>query len=424
MSMKTQKADLAVIGAGAAGLFAAGEAASRGLDCVLLEPNRQLGKKLRITGKGRCNLTNCCDVRTAMDNIPVNPRFLYSSLSRFNPADTMACFENLGVPLKVERGGRVFPQSDSAHDIADALERRCREQGVRLVNKRATALKVQEGRITGLTAGDLEISCKNVILCTGGMSYPATGSTGDGYGLAAALGHSIVAPRPSLVPLESGDSYCVQMQGFSLRNVTVSVYDETDKLIYKELGEMLFTHFGVSGPLVLSASSHMRDFKNHKYRLSIDLKPGLDEKKLDLRFLRDFEKNSNKEFKNSLNGLAGKAMIPVLIRLSEIPPELPVNSITKKQRTGLVRLFKNFPVDISGPRPITEAIVTSGGINVREVDPKTMESKLIPGLFFAGEVLDVDAYTGGFNLQIAWSTAYAAAQAVCAGRPEQKGSSI
>lgn len=276
----------------------------------------------------------------------------------------------------------------------------------------AKQILTENGVVTGVKTKDGVIACRNVIVCTGGLSYPGTGSTGDGYRMAKALGHTVTPLRPSLVPLESEDDYCAEMQGFSLRNVTLSVYNGKNQLIFRELGEMLFTHFGVSGPLVLSASAHMQDFEHDSYRLSIDLKPGLDEKKLDARILRDFEKYANRDFRNALNDLAGKAMIPVLIRLSGIPGETKVNSITREQRHKLVTLFKQFPVSVSGTRPIDEAIITSGGIDLKEINPRTMESKLVQGLYFAGEILDLSAYTGGFNLQIAWSTAYVAGNAV------------
>ncbi|PKM73869.1 MAG: aminoacetone oxidase family FAD-binding enzyme [Firmicutes bacterium HGW-Firmicutes-16] len=347
-----------------------------------------------------------------MENVPCNGSFLFSAINRFGTADTMAFFERIGVPLKTERGNRVFPLSDSAHDIANALERFGREKGVRMLHKRVTALRASDGALTGVVAEDTEISCRSAVLCAGGASYPGTGSTGDGYALAKSLGHTIVSPQPSLVPLVSDDDYCVEMQGFSLRNVTLRVFDESGKLFFEELGEMLFTHFGVTGPLVLSASSHMRDYDKHKYHLSIDLKPGLSEQQLDDRILRDFKKYTNRDFANALQDLAGHTMIPVLVRLSGIPEETKVNSITKEQRRALVRLFKDFPVSVSGPRPVDEAIITSGGVSVKEINPKTMVSKLVKGLYFAGEIIDVDAYTGGFNLQIAWSTAYAAAQSL------------
>ncbi len=410
--MKTQRADAVVIGGGAAGLLASALLAERGIDTLLIEPNKSLGKKLRITGKGRCNLTNNCDNKQFMENVPCNGKFLYSSLSKFGTADAMSFFERIGVPLKTERGNRVFPVSDSASDVANALERFGRQQGIKRLYKRVTALKAVDNELTRVIAEDTEIICKAAILCTGGASYPGTGSTGDGYALAEALGHTVISPRPSLVPLISDDDYCLEMQGFSLRNVTLHVLDENNKLVFEELGEMLFTHFGVSGPLVLSASSHMRDYSKHKYRLSIDLKPGLTEQQLDDRILRDFKKYSNREFQNALCDLEGRMMIPVLVRLSGIPEDTKVNSITKKQRQELVRLFKDFPVNVVEPCPVSDAIITSGGINIREIDPKTMSSKLIKGLYFAGEIIDVDAYTGGFNLQIAWSTAYTAAKSV------------
>ena len=411
--MKELKADVVVVGGGAAGLLASGVVAKRGLSVLLAEPNKTLGRKLRITGKGRCNITNNCDTETLMENIPVNARFLHGAFSKFDSAAAMSFFEGLGVHMKCERGNRVFPVSDKANDVADALMHYGRQNGVQILHERVTAVETENGTVSAVLAGDTRVFCRAVIICTGGVSYPGTGSTGDGYALAKALGHTITEPRASLVPLESDDDYCVQMQGFSLKNVRLRVYDDREKLVFEELGEMLFTHFGVSGPLVLSASAHMRDFKNRRYRLSIDLKPGLDEKKLDARILRDFDKFANKEFKNSLGELAGRAMIPVLVQLSGIPADTKVNSITKQQRAVLLNLFKGFPVSVRGTRPVAEAIVTSGGVNVREIDPRTMRSKLVEGLYFAGEVIDVDAYTGGFNLQIAWSTAYTAACSVC-----------
>lgn len=386
-------------------------AARRGLDVILLEPNKMLGRKLRITGKGRCNVTNNCDIKDFLTNIPGDGRFLYSALNRLSPRDTMQFFESLGLPLKTERGNRVFPVSDNANDVAGTLARNLERSGVRHIRESAKHIITENGEVTGVKTDSGVIACRAAVICTGGLSYPLTGSTGTGYKMARELGHSIVPCRPSLVPLESDDEYCAQMQGFSLKNVTLSAY-ENDKLIFRELGEMLFTHFGVSGPLVLSASSHMRNFGSAKYRLSIDLKPALDEKKLDARLLRDFEKYANRDFANSLCDLAGKTMIPVLVELSGIPAEEKVNSITRQQRHDLLRLFKEFPVSISRPRPIDEAIVTSGGVLTKEINPRTMESKLVSGLYFAGEVMDIDAYTGGFNLQIAWSTAYVAANSI------------
>lgn len=387
-------------------------AARRGLDVTLLEPNRLLGRKLRITGKGRCNVTNNCDIRDFMQSLPSGGRFLYPAVGRFTPQDVMSFFEELGVPLKTERGGRVFPVSDNANDIAGALTDAIHRAGVRVIHRSAKRIVCKDETVNGvLTDAGETLPCRAAVICTGGLSYPLTGSTGGGYALARELGHSITPCRPSLVPLESGDGYCAAMQGFAPKNVVLSAYED-DKLIYRELGEMLFTHFGVSGPLVLSASAHMRSFGKCLYRLSIDLKPALDEKKLDARLLRDFEKYRNRDFENALCDLAGRAMIPVLVELSGIPASEKVNSITREQRHRLLKLFKNFPVSITGPRPIAEAIVTAGGVSTREINPHSMESKLVSGLFFAGEVIDLDAYTGGFNLQIAWSTAALAANSI------------
>ena len=409
--MIADNTDLLVIGGGAAGMMCAATAADRGLKVVLLDPNRQLGRKLRITGKGRCNLTNNCDIKSFMQNIPGDGRFLFSALNRLSPADTMALFESRGLELKTERGNRVFPVSDNANDVAGTMARWCARSGVIVERCKAKKVVVENGAVTGVETEKGLIRCRAAAVCTGGLSYPLTGSTGDGLRFAEALGHSVTPPRASLVPLESPDAYCAEMQGFSLRNVVLSAYEE-DKLIYKELGEMLFTHFGVSGPLVLSASAHMRHMGSKNYRLEIDLKPALDEKKLDARILRDFEKYANREFKNALSDLAGSAMIPVLVRLSGIPEDTKVNSITREQRMKLLHLFKAFPVSVSGTRPIDEAIVTAGGVNTKEINPRTMESKLISELYFAGEVLDLDGYTGGFNLQIAWSTGFVAGNSV------------
>ena len=402
-----RQTELVVIGGGPAGMLCAITAAERGVPVILLEPNRMLGRKLRITGKGRCNVTNNCDVRTFMANIPGDGRFLYSAVSRFGMREVMDFFESRGLPLKTERGGRVFPVSDNANDVAGLLTKLCERSGVEILHTAAREILISDGAVIGVVTGEGQIACRAAAVCTGGLSYPLTGSTGAGYRFAETLGHTVTPRRPSLVPLESPDAYCAEMQGFALKNVTLSAYED-DKLIYRELGEMLFTHFGVSGPLVLSASAKMRRMGEAKYRLEIDLKPGLDEKKLDARLLRDFEKYANKEFKNALGELAGRTMIPVLVRLSGIPEDTKVNAITREQRQRLLRLFKAFPVEISGTRPIDEAIVTAGGVSTKEINPRTMESKLVRGLYFAGEVLDLDAYTGGFNLQIAWSTGYVA----------------
>ena len=409
--MIPDRTELVVIGGGAAGMMCAYNAAQRGMSVVLVDPNRQLGRKVRITGKGRCNVTNNCDIKEFMRNIPGDGRFLYSALNRFSPADTIAFFESHGLPLKTERGNRVFPVSDNANDVAGLMARLCERSGVTLIRSTAKKILTEGGAVSTVVTEEGTIACRAAAVCTGGLSYPLTGSNGAGYRFARELGHTVTETRPSLVPLESEDDCCAQMQGFSLKNVTLSAYED-ERLIYKELGEMLFTHFGVSGPLVLSASSHMRNFGRAKYRLEIDLKPALDEKKLDARILRDFEKYSNKEFKNALADLAGHTMIPVLVRLSGIPEDTKVNSITREQRMRLLRLFKAFPVSVSGTRPIDEAIVTAGGVSTKEIDPRTMGSKLVQGLYFAGEVLDLDGYTGGFNLQIAWSTGFVAGNSV------------
>lgn len=401
--------DAVVIGGGAAGMLAAAVAARRGLRVLLLEKNDRLGVKLRITGKGRCNVTNDCSVREALENIPTGGRFLNSAFSGFTPKDTMDFFEKLGVPLKTERGNRVFPVSDSAADIAAALRRACEASGVDIIKGTVKALLTEGGRITKVLTDEEKIDCKAAVLCTGGLSYPLTGSTGDGYKIAAALGHRIVVPKPSLVPLEASKDICLRMQGLTLKNIRITVRDGGKKPVFEDFGEMLFTHFGVSGPLILSASAHMRDFANKKYEIFLDLKPALDEKKLDARILRDFEKYANRDFSNALGDLANRIMIPVLVDLSGIPPRTKVNSVTRRQRADLLTLFKSFKIEVTGPRPIEEAIITSGGVDVRDINPTTMESKIVGGLYFAGEIIDADAYTGGFNLQIAWSTAYAAA---------------
>ncbi len=403
--------DLVVIGGGPAGMMCAYQAASRGLTVALLEPNEKLGRKLRITGKGRCNLTNNCDIRTFMTNIPGDGRFLYSAVNRFSPADTIAFFESHGLPLRTERGNRVFPQSDNANDVADLMARLCSRAGVKILRRKAREILTKNGSVLGVKTDAGTIDCRAAAVCTGGLSYPLTGSTGDGCRIAEKLGHSVEPCRPSLVPLECSDGFCAEMQGFAPKNVTLSAYED-GRLIYRELGEMLFTHFGVSGPLVLSASAHMRRMGSAEYRLLVDFKPGLDEKKLDARLLRDFSKYSNRAFKNALGDLAGHSMIPVLVRLSGIPEEKPVHEITRAERRRLGELLKAFPIAVSAFRPIEEAIVTSGGVSTKEINPRTMESKLVPGLFFAGEVLDLDAYTGGFNLQIAWSTGFVAGSSI------------
>lgn len=399
--------DIIIIGGGASGCFGAVQATRLGKSVLLFEPNEKLGRKLRITGKGRCNLTNNSDVQEHMKNIPVNNRFMYSAFSAFNAYDTMNFFEEIGVPLKTERGNRVFPVSDNANDIADALVHEMKKSGVKIIHKRVTEIITENNICKGVKAGNETYYAESVLIACGGKSYQGTGSTGDGYKLAESVGHTITEIKPSLVPLVSPDKYCADMMGLSLRNVTLNLYDR-EKIIYSELGEMLFTHFGVSGPLVLSASSHIREMQSGRYKILIDLKPALTPEQLDARIQRDFAENLNRDFVNGIRKLLPAKLIPVAVKLSGISPEQKVNSITKEQRHKFGELIKAFPVRISGFRPVEEAIITSGGVSVKEINPKTMESKIIKGLFFAGEVIDVDAYTGGFNLQIAFSTAYSA----------------
>lgn len=385
-------------------MMAAISAAGAGAAVTLLEPNERLGKKLNITGKGRCNVTNDSGLEELMRNIPRNGRFLYSVLSRFDGRDTMAFFEGLGVPLKTERGNRVFPVSDRSFDISAALERELKHRKVRWVKDRAVSIRTADGRANTVRGERGSYPADAVVLATGGLSYPGTGSTGDGYRMAAELGHTIIEPRGSLVPLVSDDPCCGEMQGLALKNVELTVLNGKGKAVFREFGEMLFTHFGVSGPLVLSASAHLRNWEKDKYRLAIDLKPALDEQKLEARILRDLAESPNRGFEKIAAGLVPHSMVDVICRRLEIPAEQKANSVTREQRRGLVTLLKRFELNVTGPRPVAEAIVTSGGVKVGEVQPATMESKLVHGLYFAGEILDVDAYTGGFNLQIAWAT--------------------
>lgn len=404
-----------VAGGGAAGMMAAITAARAGAGVLLIEPNEKVGRKLYITGKGRCNVTNNCGRDELMASLPRNGKFLYSALSRFSPQDTMAFFEGLGVKLKTERGNRVFPCSDKAADIVDALFFELRRQGVELRRDRVAGLLVQDGALTAVrTENSGEINdCKALILATGGASYPRTGSTGDGYKLAQSVGHRIVPIRGSLVPLESDDPCCGRLQGLSLRNVELRVKDHKGRMVFREQGELLFTHFGLSGPLVLSASAHM-DFNKAQYTAHIDLKPALEEQKLDARLLRDFEERANQDYANALGGLVPRSMIPVLAERTGVAGDTKVHDVRKGQRRRLLETLKDFTVPLSGTRPVEEAVVTSGGVAVGEVDPKTMESKKAVGLYIAGELLDMDGYTGGFNLQIAWSTGYAAGLAAAA----------
>ena len=469
--------DVIVIGGGAAGMFAAIQAGYAGAKVLLLEPNDRLGRKLLITGKGRCNLTNNCPWQEVLKNVPRNPRFLYSALSGFTPEDAISFFESHGCETKTERGNQVFPVTDKSASVLEALKTALDYAGVEIVRTRAREILTESAagavtgrpqpaeaspvchseqseesaspipkslslqgkamnaglRVVGVHTDKGDFFAPAVILATGGKSYPATGSTGDGYRMAKALGHSIVPPVGSLVPLVEEGPWCAQMQGLALKNVNVRLYEapadpavgtsiacprtsdarpytqERGKPVFEEFGELLFTHFGLSGPVILSASAHMEQGK--VYIIEIDLKPALDEEKLDARILRDFADSKNRSFENALSGLYPKTMIPVMVARSGIPGDTKVNAVTREQRRALLELTKHFTVKISGLRPVEEAIITSGGVSTKEIDPKTMESKLVSGLYFAGEVIDVDAYTGGFNLQIAWSTAYAAANA-------------
>ena len=408
---------IVIIGGGPAGLKAAISAASRykgKAQICLIEKNERCGRKLMITGKGRCNVTNNCDLETLIANVPKNGRFLYSAFSSFLPQDTMAYFESVGVPLKTERGNRVFPLSDKAVDIVDALVRGLKPLGIKQLHATAKSIKTEGEKVIGVELEDGRIvDADSVVLATGGMSYPVTGSTGDGYRMAEELGHTVTELRPSLVPLNCHEGFCSRLAGLSLKNVTLSVFEgEKKKPIFKEMGEMLFTHFGISGPLVLSASAYLRKMGKAEYKAVIDLKPALTVEQLDKRILRDFENEKNKDFANSLDALLPKSIIPVIIEKSGINPREKVNQVSREQRMDLCRAIKEFTLNITGFRPIEEAIITRGGISVKEINPSTMESKLISGLFFAGEIIDVDAFTGGFNLQIAFSTAFLAGENV------------
>ena len=398
-----------VIGGGPAGMFAAITAAARGQKVLLLERNDRLGKKLLITGKGRCNVTNDCTSEEILQNIPRNSRFLFSAMTAFPPRKIMDFLEDQGCALKTERGNRVFPVTDKSFSVLDALKNAMRRQGVTVRTARVRKILTLEDKVCGVQTESEVITCGWVILATGGVSYPATGSTGDGYAMAKELGHTIVEPQGSLVPLETAGNDCQEMQGLALRNCGVKLVNNKNKVLYKDFGELLFTHFGVSGPTVLSASCHL---KGEGCRLIIDLKPALDEAKLNDRILRDLEMYQNRSMENALTDLLPRSMIPVVLRRLEIDPAMQANSLTKQKRRAMVELLKAFPVEITGKRPVAEAIITSGGVKTGEIDPKTMESKKVPDLYFAGEIIDCDAYTGGFNLQIAWATAYAAGMAV------------
>ena len=455
--------DVLVVGGGAAGLLAAGTAAMCGAKTLIIEKNEKLGKKLYITGKGRCNVTNAAPLSDFIANTPTNGRFLYSAFSTFSNTDLIDLLARCGVKTKTERGGRIFPASDKSSDIIAALSRYALEGGAKQIRGKVKTLllgdeaasavhggtterAVDSGAVNGESAenGDAangseaqidgrqktcsiqkriggvfledgrRIYARRVILATGGASYPQTGSTGDGYRLAQEAGHRIIPPLPSLVPLVTQERWVSELMGLSLRNAAIRVTNEKGKEIYCDFGEMLFTHYGVSGPMILSASAHMRDFRR-PYRLEIDCKPALDDSALDKRILRDFTAAANKDFANSLDALLPKKMIPVIIRLSEIPPHKKIHDVTREERARLVHLLKALPLTITGTRPIAEAIVTAGGVDTKEINPKTMESKLVLGLYFAGELIDVDAVTGGFNLQIAFSTGYLAGESAAQG---------
>lgn len=401
--------DAIVIGGGPAGMICAGRLADRKKSVALIEKNPFLGKKLCITGKGRCNITNICDTEEMINNVTKNNRFLYSAFYSFTNYDIIDLLKKYGVETKTERGGRVFPVSDKARDVRDALLKYCTRPEVKIIFSEAEDILHIDNKISGVMLSDgRKIEAKSVVICTGGKSYPLTGSTGDGYAFAEKTGHTVEKIKASLIPLETYDKWVSDAMGLALKNVGVKFFNKSGKLVYEDFGEMLFTHFGVSGPVVLSASAHLRDFENDSYTLVIDLKPALDEKKLDERILRDFSEGTNKHLVNSLGKLLPKKLIDIVIEKSEIAPHTPVNEISRQMRKQLVHTVKNLSLQIKGARPVEEAIVTSGGVSTKQINPSTMESKIVSGLYFAGEVIDVDAYTGGFNLQIAYSTGYLA----------------
>ena len=411
MSMNHLSADAVVIGGGAAGCMCAVMAAENGKQIVLLEPNRQLGRKLRITGKGRCNVTNQCDIKRVMENMPGDGRFLFSALNAFPPEQVMDFFKDAGVSLKTERGNRVFPVSDNANDIADALSNLINKRNVTVIHEKAVNIELDNGMVSKVITKNTEIDTNCCAICTGGLSYPKTGSDGSGYLLAENLGHVIADCHPSLVPLESDDKCCQQLQGLALKNVKITAMED-GRAIFREQGEMLFAHFGVTGPIVLSASAHMRNFGKALYIIEIDFKPALDDDTLEKRVLRDFDKYKNKSIGNALVDLLPHAMIPVMLNRMGVPRAKPVHEITKQERKSLIHLLKHFSISISGTRPFDEAIITAGGVKTIDINPRTMESKIVQGLFFAGEIMDLDAYTGGFNLQIAWSTGFVAGKTI------------
>lgn len=398
------------MGAGPAGMMAAGICATKGAKTILIEKNDMVGKKLRITGKGRCNITNACEVDTFISNVASNGNFLYSAVNNFTPQDTISFFKKHGMDIKVERGNRVFPQSDKAIDVVNVMKRFVDDSGCKILKSRVKELIIIDGECKGaITCDGEKINADAVIIATGGKSYPRTGSTGDGYKLAEKVGHTIIPLRPSLVPLEACENWCAELQGLSLKNIAIRLINtSSNKVVYKDFGEMLFTHFGLSGPVILSASAHIKDALKEKYSIKIDLKPALTYEQLDKRVTRDFQKYINKDYTNALDDLLPKKMIPVIVKLSGIKSDLKCHQITKDMRKKLVEVLKGLTINIKGFRPIDEAIITSGGIKTSEINPKTMESKKIKSLYFAGEIIDVDAYTGGFNLQIAFSTGFLA----------------
>lgn len=399
-----------IIGAGAAGMMAASVAADRGLDVVLVEKNHRVGRKILITGKGRCNITNDCEIEELIENVPKNGKFLYSAFYTFTNTNVIEMFNSLGVKTKTERGKRVFPESDKAHDIANALEKQINNKKVKLLlNTKVDKIVSKDNKIEKVILNNKkEIKCDSVIVATGGLSYPLTGSTGDGYKFAKTLGHTITDIKPSLIGMEVQENYVSDLEKLALRNISISVYNSKNKKVYDDFGELEFTKYGLDGPVIKSASCRMKDTTKENYKIAIDLKPALDEEKLDKRIQKDFQKYTNKKFEKALDDLLPKKLIPIIIKLSDIDPDTVVHQISREQRKNLVKLLKNLTFTLKRYRPIEEAIITSGGIKVSEINASTMESKLVEGLFFAGEVIDVDAYTGGFNLQIAFSTGYLA----------------
>lgn len=397
-----------VCGGGAAGMIAAGTAAKTADRVILIEKNDVLGKKLRITGKGRCNITNACDIEDMINMYPVNGKFLYSALYTFTNDNIVELLESYGVKTKVERGGRVFPVSDDARDVVSAMRKYALQSNVKLIKDEVKSLVIEDGKIKGVKTSGGAYKADSVIMCNGGASYPQTGSDGSGYRMAKKAGHTVISPTPSLVPLCTEEKWCADIMGLSLKNVEVTAFNSKNKKLYSGFGEMLFTHFGVSGPLILSLSAHIKKEVTNGVTIKIDLKPALSYEQLDSRVLRDFEEQKNKHIINALDALLPKKLIPVIIEISGIEPHKAVCEITREERKRLVDILKGLKLNITGFRPIREAIITSGGIKTSEINSSTMESKLVSGLYFAGEIIDVDGYTGGYNLQVAWSTGYLA----------------